>query len=401
MVKVLAAPKLALSEDTIQKLRLKSPAGGWFPALRTLKWRVSGLNFPYANLFISPHLKRVEICLELLEHELKLPSNSLSSTASTISALPVSALQVLIVDAKASSDNIPWQHFKDSLSSIVLRCGPSLVEFTSPVLLSDEAIYHLIQLPRLSVLRLNGLPPSSFVLSPPRVFPPLVKCTFGQDAMAGWLLPLKRLEDSIPALQGVVPLSRMKGLLECLTAEDSPGLIIDPGFTSFVQIFWNMVHLNIGARCHNEQGQGQCSFVLNDGNVVELAAALPRLETLRLGSPCIQNTCATTVACLLPISVYCAELMELEIHFNTTNIAEDFLNISKDPSFCVPTIGQRSLRFLYVHRTPLTIGRKDLLEVFDKLEVIFPALEYIEGLGRCWEHLSVMFSNGPEDNDYD
>ena len=80
-----------------------------------------------------------------------------------------------------------------------------------------------------------------------------------------------------------------------------------------------------------QSSQRGCSFKLNNDNVAELTMALSQLESLLLGRPCSSDACATTAACLLSISVHCAELRELEIHFNATNIVDDLENISDDP----------------------------------------------------------------------
>jgi len=52
-----------LGEETFKKLRLNSPPGGWFPALQDLSFCIKDNNIPYADLFFSPHLKRVSIVL--------------------------------------------------------------------------------------------------------------------------------------------------------------------------------------------------------------------------------------------------------------------------------------------------------------------------------------------------
>jgi len=166
-------------------------------------------------------------------------------------------------------------------------------------------------------------------------------------------------------MQGVMPLSRIKESLEHLTVDGSSGLAVDPAFISVIQVFFEPGPPEVDGCCRDERGRGQCSFGLNNGNVNKLAAALPRLETLLLGLRCFENTCATTVACLPPISVHCPQLMESEIHFNTTNIVDDFWNIAK------PATGHRSkLRILSVPQTLLTIGRRERLEAFDGLEDI-------------------------------
>ena len=112
--------------------------------------------------------------------------------------------------------------------------------------------------------------------------------------------------------------------------------------------------------CHREVHNGPCVFKLNNDNVSELVMALPRLDFLLLGYPCNKNTCATTVACLLPISVHCAGLQSPEIHFNTTNIVDDLENISEDPRFQELRFLQKcALSCLEVHEIPLTIDESE------------------------------------------
>ena len=155
-----------------------------------------------------------------------------------------------------------------------------------------------------------------------------------------------------------------------LDVRSRPGLVIDISFVSPTQRFQNLVGLDIVAHCYDENDGGQCTFKLDDSNVANIAMALPRLESLVLGHPCSQNTCATTIACLLPISVRCAKLENLEIHFNTTNIVDDFKNISVDPRFQQLRLLPRCpLSSLDVFEMPLVLDGSDfetvVLEMID------------------------------------
>ena len=95
----------------------------------------------------------------------------------------------------------------------------------------------------------------------------------------------------------------MKGSLQYLNIE-SLLPFIDNSFTSSIQMFRNLTILTVGDYCRDGFEELQCTFKLNDGNVAELAMALSQLECLYLGRPCFENTCATTAACLLLISVH-------------------------------------------------------------------------------------------------
>ena len=192
------------------------------------------------------------------------------------------------------------------------------------------------------------------------------------------------MEDSVPAAQGVTPLSKVKESLESLRVEDHPAPIIDSSFASPIQMFHNLVTLNVNACC-NDGREGNCTFKLNDGNVSDLAMALPRLETLFLGRPCSENTCPTTVACLLPISVHCVKLKVLKIHFNTTDVVRDFKGISEDPKFLELRLLPRcTLAGFGVGDTPLALDEFDVETVVKGMVDIFPSLRTCGGSGGTW-----------------
>jgi len=371
------------AEDTYHKLRLNSPTGGWFPALQTLYWMVTETNLPHAAMFFSPHLERVSMCMSWSEGYDEVPLHVLPAIASAISALPTSALRSMYVGV--GDDGAPLTYFEDSLSSVVLRCGPSLTEIHSPIRLSDAAMNHLIQLPHLRTLRVEGPPPSYSASSLPLVFPPLVDFKLCEGAAYGWLSLFKRLEHGGSVTQGMTPLSGMKGSLKQLGVKNRPGLIIDASFASPIQMFRNLATLNVDVYCIGQDSEGQCTFKLNDDNVTELAMALPQLESLLLGHPCSNNTCATTVACLLPISVHCIKLQSLQIHFNTTNIVDDIKNISGDPRFQdLHSLQRCSLPRLDVMKIPLTLDAPGIEIVRSGMVDIFPSVGYFTWCGGIW-----------------
>jgi len=366
-----------LGEETYRKLRLNVPVGGWFPALEDLSWRIWTFNLSYLDLFLSQHLKRITISISWGEPEIS-PS-SLPVIASTISALPAPALQHLSVHM--DHIRMPLAYLKDSLSSVVLRCGPSLTEFISPNPLSDAAINHLIHLPHLRTWHTKHPPPNYSALSLPLVFPPLREFMLGEGAAPGWLSLFKRLGDRVSSTRDTTPLSGVRESLESLNIVDFPALIVDSSFTSIIQTFRNLVHLRVMVACRD----GQCDFKLNNDDVTELAMALPRLNSLFLGYPCDKNTCATTVACLLLISVHCIRLQSLEIHFNTTNIDSDLKNISEDPQFQeLRSLQKCALSCLDVQGIPLTVDESEYETVARGMTVIFPNLERYYG----WDDLS-------------
>lgn len=369
----------SVGEDTLHKFRLYSPADGWFPALQDLFWCITKSNALYLDLFFSPGLKKVSIYALWSET----PHEILPVITSTISALPVSALQYLFFSVH------PWGYFKDSFSSVVLRCGPPLTALPSPTPLSDAAIDHLIHLPNLHTWTIKGPPPIYSASPLPLVFPPLEELTLEGSSAREWFSLFERLEDHILAVQGVTPLSRMKQLLTSLDIKECPNSIIDARLASPIQMFHNLVFLNVEASCHDTNNDDPCVFKLNDDDVTKLTIALPQLQSLLLGVTCPENTCATTIACLLQISVHCVGLRALEIHFNTTDIVGDLKKISEDPEFQeLRSLPRCSIARLDVFFTPLDLDEHGFKAVISGMADIFPSLVRCEGSEPAWIELS-------------
>jgi len=246
------------------------------------------------------------------------------------------------------------------------------VNLASLIPLSEAAADHVIQLPHLNTWVVQGPPPNYPASSLPSVFPPLTQFGFGEAAGHGWLSLFQRLEDRISATPSMTPLYRVKESLKSLSFDvPSTAPTINISFTSAIRMFRNLVDLDVRAHCHH----GQCTFKLNDENIAELSIALPLLERLHLGSPCSENTCATTTACLLLISTHCLGMHDLKIHFNTTNIVGDLKNISVDPRFQELLLLPRcQLWYLEVSNIPLVLDESDFETVADGMRGIFPSL---------------------------
>jgi len=114
-----------------------------------------------------------------------------------------------------------------------------------------------------------------------------------------------------------------------------------------------------------------------------------RLESLFFGYPCRDNTCPTTVACLLPISVYCVKLKALRIHFSTVDVVEDFKSISEDPHFReLRSLPRCTLAGLGVGEIPLVLDESGVETVAKGMVDIFPSLQSCRGFGGTWFEVS-------------
>ena len=361
-----------LGEDTLPKLRRNSPTGGWFPALQDLRWCIEESNLSSVDLFLSPHLTKLSISTPLFWHYSEIPQRDLPAITSTFSALPTSALQSLCVSFSKSGAAL-----RDPLSSVVLRCGTSLTKFISTVPLSDAAVDHLIQLPRLHTCHLEG-PPPSYPSSHLPSISPLTELALEDGSVREWLSLFNRLGASC-------------GVRESLKFLKLFSPTIDTSFTSPIRIFRNLVDLSAGDFCKGGIGDNRCTFKLDNDNVTELAMALTQLETLVLGYPCSENVCATTIACLLPISIHCVNLQVLAIHFNTTDIVGDIKNISDDPQFQELLSRPRcKLPDLYVDDMPLALDEPGFEIVANGMINIFPSMERFGWTKQTpdWEKLS-------------
>ena len=373
-----------ITEDTFRKLCLNSPIGGWFLVLQDIHWGITESNLLHTDVFFPPHLTRITIYMPRSWRNSKLSRDILVAFTSTITALPASTLQSLSIHVERGAPSVGLE---DTLSSVALQCGPSLTEFASPIPLSDAAVIHLIQLPHLHTLRIENPPPNYSASSLPLAFPPLTKLTLGENVVHKWLPLFERPEDGGSIVQNAPPLSRVKASLKSLKVEGSSGLVIDVFFTSPFRTLRNLVDLCVEVGCPYEADK--CAFKLDDDSITKLVMALPQLQGLYLGSPCRKNTCTTTVASLIPISVHCVKLRQLGIHFNTTNIIEDLVNISKDPRFQhIRSLPRCTLSRLFVGEIPLTLDGPGFETVVDGMIDIFPSLERCVAIGPDWNEIS-------------
>ena len=366
-----------LEEETFRKFRSNSPAGGWFPALQVLHLTITESNLPHADLFLSPHLTDIFISASSSWLNAGFPHNVLPAVAAAINTIPTSALQSLWIDDAMSQEGL-----EDPLSSVVLRCGPSLTKFDSVIPLSGAATNHLIQLPRLHDWHTIG-PPLDFPSSLPLAFPPLMQLILRDRTACGWLSLLNRSEESAPTTQG---LSGVRESLRSLIIGNLSDSVIDVSLVSKIQIFRNLISLTIQICC--QYRQGPCGFKLNNDNVAKLAITLPQIETLVLGYMCGENTCATTVACFLPISACCVKLQYLEVHFNTTKIIDDLKDVLEDSRFQeLSSLPRCALTCLGADFIPLSLDEAGLGTVARGLVDLFPSLERCLG-DEFWGKIS-------------
>jgi len=368
-----------ITDDILSRLLPNLPDGVLCPKLERLDWVVdiscASLSFPC--LFLSPRLKRVNFLAFCTYFGAK--RNHLPLVKKVISCLPASLEDI-------SFTCCPWNGgpLKDVISSLVLRCGLPLRSFCSNARLSEEAVYHLMQLPNLRSWTTAGKPPRNLS---PATFPSLEELRLEWAALP-WLHLLAAREEGKPR-NGLAPAAAIMNtnVKETLKFLHCPGNTpVDPTFLSSVSTFRNLVTLYVG---NGYCGMGGCAFGLTDDDVENLVVTLPSLVSLQLGKVCGLNSCHTTVSSLLSISVHCLGLSVLEIHFNTDTIAGDIQRLLGEGS------GREeprcALRSLWVGYLPLRVLKGDIGTIAMGFADIFPCLEDFSSYGGdfgSWERVT-------------
>ena len=341
-------------------------------------------------MFFSPGLKSIRISTESPWNP-----NGILPAGNFHPAGPSRTLESgeLVTTFTRSGPIIPWTDVRDFLSSEVLRYKPCLTSFICEIPLSDAAQNHLIRLPHLRTFEIHCAPPNCPTSSLPLGFPPLRKLTVGGDVAHEWFSLIESLENGDFPAQGTAPLPGVRQSLKFLNVPRRP--IIDSSFISSIQPFLNLVHLAVDPLCidQDNHSEGKCVFILNDDDITKLAVALPQLVVLFLGQPCLGNTCATTVNCLIHVSTCCVRLLLLEVHFNTANIVGDFKNLSETPQFKeLPSLPRCAVSHLRPGRMPLTLDESGFETVANGMARIFPSLKGCAGGGEGWDEVDRRIS---------
>ena len=265
---------------------------------------------------------------------------------------------------------------------MIQRCGDSLESLSVP--LGEAAAHHVMGLKNLRVWKnVSSPPPIALPLS--TSFPPLQMLVLNGKDAHGWVPWLARRERRISDSRGK-PIEHA-GLKATLThLEFCAWVHIDATFTSPCSLFRNLTFLSVQSNCGKTV---DCAFSLTDQDVARLSAALPRLEVLMLGFPCSTNTCRTTIACLLALSVHCKGLHQLRMHLDTTNLIGDVRSLSEDPHFrdlaslqtrcCLGAFHAGSMPF------PHTTSDEDIVTIAAGFINIFPSLVDVNSyIGLGW-----------------
>ena len=356
-----------------------------FPGLRDLAWWVQPHTLPFYRLFLSPHL--TEFVFVYLPFEAEVTDEVLSGMTSVILELETSPLRHLYLDVPATMS----PSLNSAVSSAILRCGSSLDTLLVSTPLSDAAVQHIMGLPKFtSWYAMNG-PPKESDLSLSDAFPQLEILELRTETSLEWIPILGTTPRRTSSGQNThAPLHRGPGqnltvLESCVAAS------VDAAFMSPIIRLHGLVELRLESSCSN---MGGCTFSLTDGDVAEIAIALPNLVNVTFGEVCPADSCKTTVRSLLFLSTSCIELETLEIHFNTRNLRDDLESIPENPrlrGLC--GLPRCRLEWLTVANAPLRIAEEDHGPVVAGFLRIFQSVERVSGVDEGWDRLSSRLCN--------
>jgi len=365
--------------DSLFRFSRTLPGGVLFPRLEWLRWGIdeSYTHIPIFSLFLPPHLKRVILYYNTSPRPMR-PLPLPKILIQIISSLPTS-LEDLSVMCHGGRGEEP---LKDAISSFVCRCGPSLRRIGTSVPISEAALHYLMRLPNLSSWRTVQGPPR---VIPTFIFPSLDELRLDKQETLPWLhlLPSHQRGTLQNGSTSTTSDANTRGTLKTL---DLPATTtVDSTLLSSFARFWNLVTLRV--RTRRSSGMEGCTFYFTDNDVENLASALPRLNSLRLGVPCDGGSCSTTIASLMSVSVHCLDLEVLEIHFNTRTIVGDIRHMldgdaGRDKAKC-------QLQRLSVGSLLLQARGEDIKSIAMGLKVIFPHLKNIAGCHSRWRRVNV------------
>ncbi|KAF9648204.1 hypothetical protein BDM02DRAFT_3129189 [Thelephora ganbajun] len=355
------------TDDIFNHLLAGSTGGLVCPNLRHLTCYLTTTNARFIPHFLSPHLTHLTIRVRPIYQGIVrgLPPD----LGPILQILPTPCLREISIDLGLNG----MDHLKDKTDSMIRRCGDSLRVLSIPIPLGEAAVCHILRLKHLRIWdRVCSLPPAT--LPPSATFPPLQTLILNRKEAYGWISRLARRERGISdAHDGSLEYAGLQATLKRLGFCES--VPIDATFISPFSLLPNLVILYIRLNCWEVVG---CAFSLTNRDIVQLSAALPRLEALDLGPPCPANTCLTTISCFLALSVHCRGLYNSRIHFNTANLVNDIRSLLEDPYFrelrSLPT--RCSLKFFFAGSLPFPPGTsdEDVTTIAAGLIDIFPSI---------------------------
>ena len=359
-----------------------------------LDWRLNEVNLSFILNFLSPHLTTVIITVGTRRAFPpvagktvwpKMPDDVVPVMCSAIKLFPPSP-QIVRIRLGFGLET----RLTNEFSTFVLGCREALQELATNVVLSIQAIVHLMKLPNLYAWTTEQGPPQVVDLirhgvpdGPVSLFPSLESLDLRGETAFRWLSLFKANKSCSP------PWIMVGGVLLNVTCNNT-AIPIDSSLVSRFLPFTGLVELRIRTDCLFRP----CVSKFTDEDVERLAIALPKLEAISLGKrPCLSDTCPTTIRSLLSFSIHCLKLRYLNIHFRAANLWANMVDV-----FChaysqgLHLRPKSSLQTLVTQETPISINLSGHSAAFISIGMlmIFPSLtKFVLGC-PAWTQLEVL-----------
>jgi hypothetical protein len=292
-----------------------------------LSWWLNETNLSFLTKFLSSDLTKITITTDAFvgpgetvePWDEELPDEVVPTMRSAIKMFP-SSLQFLRIQLGVG----PQTYLTEEISTFILGCGETLRIFCTNLVLSTQAIVHLMKLPNLRAWVTEQGPPQVTDLirhgipdGPISLFPSLKELNLRGEEALEWL---SLFEDA----KSRTPPWIMAGDSLPILVHHHPTLPINSSLISRLIPLANLADVKIEMGCLFRP----CVSQITDQDVERLAIALPKLEALSLGEwPCGADTCLTTIRSLLFFSIHCPKLRYLSIHFRMANLRADMLDL--------------------------------------------------------------------------
>ena len=251
-----------------------------FPYLKTLElWRVTGKTIPFIHLFLSPRTTIIKIGFIQ-------PECPTAMIASMVSAFPILCPNL----QEIGFDSIPRD--------------PMITAAVSGMLLANN---RKMVLPSLTTLVI-GYDGGGDWLSM------FHGATFGKLETITFCPESEQIDDPLEAFKKVALTASIQNTLSQLHLYTSCSW--NPNHLSVLP-FTQLTNLVVEFSCNDG-----CSSRVDDDIITNLARAMPKLDTLRLGdAPCREIPTGVTVEGLVTLANHCPDLYDLCIHFQVDSLS--------------------------------------------------------------------------------
>ena len=383
-----------VSSEAYQVLSMQTSTLGQYilPNLHSLRWDVHPwTNAPFIRLFLNPGLANVHI-------QFPNPRPDVYRLAA-ISSIPTKDLAQLRLKYMGNEGPV-----LDALQNLLDKSSETIRSVALDGGLSTAFIDRLFQLRNLRSLEIEL--PSIPISSPEVVLPSLKKLAIRYRDDVPWFHILKKipnpalrdleatfLDDSLTHIQtltsSLIHANKKQTLtrLQCSWEKLTP-LTVERLRSVFP--LERLTTLNLLPRCI----EGRCGVQLEDSIICELAKALPRLKSLKLGGvPCKVFTPNVTIESLAALSTNCVDLDFLQLHFD----ANKLVSSGSYTDYQSRTFTSR-LRTLSVGSQPLPSDNKNIILIAFALIRIFPHVEELSHAEGAWKQVKLgigLLRNGP------